>query len=87
MGSLAGICQGSLAEPVASAPVASAPVASAPVTSAPVTSAPVTSAPVTVEDLGVDLKKLGVCIKNIEYRHFLSGGAMFGKKRRRPYYR
>ena len=31
--------------------------------------------------LGVDPKKLGICIKNIEYRHFSSRGCYFwGKK-------
>ena len=30
--------------------------------------------------LGVDPKKLGVYIKNIEYRHFSSRGCLLGKK-------
>ena len=30
--------------------------------------------------LGVDPRKLGICIKNIEYRHFSSGGCFFREK-------
>ena len=33
--------------------------------------------------LGVDPKKLGICIKNIEYRHFSSRGCFLGEKNRR----
>ena len=31
--------------------------------------------------LGVDPKKVGICIKNIEYRHFSSRGCCFGGKK------
>ena len=31
--------------------------------------------------LGVDPKKVGICIKNIEYRHFSSRVCFFGEKK------
>ena len=35
--------------------------------------------------LGVDPKKLGFCIKDIEYRHFSSRGCFFGGKKPKAY--
>ena len=34
--------------------------------------------------LGVDLKKLGICIKNMEYTHFSSRGCYFWGKKKTP---